>query len=33
MIEIFPVVSFDIPLNPIPVQNNPIREEILNEEE
>lgn len=28
-----PVVSFDIPLNPIPVQNNPIREEILNEEE
>lgn len=28
-----PVVSFDIPLNPIPVQNNPIQEEILNEEE
>tara|TARA_B100001094_G_C18195950_1_gene810964 strand:- start:8549 stop:9466 length:918 start_codon:yes stop_codon:yes gene_type:complete len=28
-----PIVSFDIPLNPKPVQNNPIQEEILNEED
>ena len=28
-----PVVSFDIPLDPQPVHNNPIQEEIVNEEE
>jgi len=28
-----PVVSFDIPLDPRPVQNNPIQEDIVNEEE
>ena len=28
-----PVVSFDIPLDPKPVHNNPIQEEIVNEEE